>query len=236
MLAFDQWAYGKVTSTGYASNEIRFSLSSSWPSLKGMARDLTTSLPRWILASVAVAGITVRFWRHRSSTDGEKKTAARRDAHVGPCSSLVGWALGSLSQLQLDGVPDQWKPGRDWSVHRPRHPLLLAGDGSHCLARGVAPHATAPTPRMGPHRRPRRSGGAVVQFDVRRRHRQRRRWSRSWTRRPVPLDVARRTRRLGRHTAQGSNHPRGLRLDRVPPVLSAGRRRGPPPTGERDNQ
>ena len=82
LLAFDQWAYGRATSSGYSAGEISFSLSSIWPNLKGMSRQLTTSMPLWILASLALAWILVRWTRQRDARGSPQDRAARRDAAV----------------------------------------------------------------------------------------------------------------------------------------------------------
>jgi hypothetical protein len=92
ILAFDQWAYGRATSTGYSPGEITFSLSALWPNLKGMPKALTTSMPFWILAGCACVFIAVRFVRSRASAtfDEERRYVARRDAMVGLVLA-VGW-------------------------------------------------------------------------------------------------------------------------------------------------
>jgi len=92
VLAFDQWAYGKATATGYSPGEISFSLSALWPNLKGMPKHLTTSMPFWILAGLACVFIAVRFARARAGAafDEERRLAARRDAVVGLVLA-VGW-------------------------------------------------------------------------------------------------------------------------------------------------
>jgi hypothetical protein len=80
VLAFNQWAYGTATSSGYSAGEIRFSLSSLWPNLKGMPRQLTTSMPLWVLAALALVWIVVRVMRERDSRGSPESKSARRDA------------------------------------------------------------------------------------------------------------------------------------------------------------
>jgi len=84
VLAFDQWAYGNATSTGYSPGEITFSLSALWPNLKAMPIQLTTSMPFWTLAAVACVVITVQFARarHRDARGDEHRLVTRRDAMV----------------------------------------------------------------------------------------------------------------------------------------------------------
>jgi hypothetical protein len=82
VLAFDRWAYGKATSTGYANGEISFSFSSFWANLKGMPRYLTTSMPLWIVAALGAVWLLVRYVRHRTSDDS-LSDSTRRDAVVG---------------------------------------------------------------------------------------------------------------------------------------------------------
>lgn len=88
VLAFDAWAYGSATSTGYSAGEITFSLSSFWPNLKGMPGRLTTSMPMWLLAAAALVWIGVRLARSRQRPD--RRPAARRDALVAAVLA-AGW-------------------------------------------------------------------------------------------------------------------------------------------------
>jgi hypothetical protein len=89
VLAFDAWAYGKATSTGYSPGEITFSLSSLWPNLKGMPGQLTTSMPMWLLAAASLTWIVVRRVRARNRVDS-MSVSARRDAAVAAVLAL-GW-------------------------------------------------------------------------------------------------------------------------------------------------
>lgn len=89
VLAFDNWAYGSPTSTGYSSGEISFSFSSLWPNLKGMPRQLTTSMPMWIIAFAALVWICARYLRGRKSEDARFEGVGR-DASVGAVLAL-GW-------------------------------------------------------------------------------------------------------------------------------------------------
>ena len=93
VLGFDQWAYGSATSTGYSSGEITFSLSALWPNLKGMPAHLTTSMPLWILAAVAVVAITLRYLRARPSTRFPPERVDGRVATVLAAGWLGLWAL-----------------------------------------------------------------------------------------------------------------------------------------------
>lgn len=96
VLAFDSWAYGRATSTGYASGEITFSFSSFWSNLKGMPAYLTTSMPMWLLAVVALAWIAGRRWRLRATPDEIVRETVRRDALVAlvlACGWLGLWVL-----------------------------------------------------------------------------------------------------------------------------------------------
>ena len=92
VLAFDHWAYGKATSTGYSAGEITFSFSALWPNLKEMPRQLTTSMPFWIIAAITCIVITARYVRSRTtaSLDNGERIIARRDAMVGVVLA-AGW-------------------------------------------------------------------------------------------------------------------------------------------------
>jgi hypothetical protein len=90
VLAFNQWAYGSATSSGYSAGEITFSLSSLWPNLKGMPRQLTTSMPVWILAALALAWIVARWIRHRDTSGSPESKLARRDAVIASVLA-AGW-------------------------------------------------------------------------------------------------------------------------------------------------
>jgi hypothetical protein len=88
-LAFNAWAYGSATSTGYDPGEITFSLSSFWPNLKLMPAQLSSSMPVWIVAALAVLWIAGRGVRRRSSralTRGD----VSRDLAVASVL-VVGW-------------------------------------------------------------------------------------------------------------------------------------------------
>lgn len=87
--AFNEWAYGHATSTGYSAGEISFAWSAFLPNLKTLPRALAEAMPVWLLAAAGVVAIAVRWWRHRASTDPQRADA-RRDVAV--ASSLaVGW-------------------------------------------------------------------------------------------------------------------------------------------------
>ena len=87
VLAFNEWAYGHTTSTGYSAGEITFSWSSLWPNLRGMPSRLATSMPMWILALAALAWIAANVVRHRH---GVRRAVARRDATVAAVLG-AGW-------------------------------------------------------------------------------------------------------------------------------------------------
>ena len=87
--AFNLWAYGHATSTGYSAGEITFSWSALWPNLKGMPTQLTTSMPMWILAAVALTWIALRFAR-RGALSSAGSSVVRRDALVAVVLAL-GW-------------------------------------------------------------------------------------------------------------------------------------------------
>jgi hypothetical protein len=91
VLGFDKWAYGSTTSTGYSAGEITFSIKALWPNLKGMPKYLTSSMPFWILAFVAIVWIGVRAWRvRRGGLDETARASVQRDALVGAVLAL-GW-------------------------------------------------------------------------------------------------------------------------------------------------
>ena len=87
-LAFNAWAYGAATSTGYDPGEISFSLSAVWPNLKLMPEQLSSSMPVWILAAIAVLCVAAR-WVRRGSTSPARHDA-QRDAAVASVL-VVGW-------------------------------------------------------------------------------------------------------------------------------------------------
>jgi hypothetical protein len=111
LLAFNQWAYGGATSSGYSAGEISFSLSSFWPNLKGMPSHLTTSMPLWILAALAFAWILARWIRLRDSRGSAQGRLARRDVVIAlflGAGWLGLWALyltytWTVSQLSAPG-------------------------------------------------------------------------------------------------------------------------------------
>jgi hypothetical protein len=92
VLGFNEWAYGSATSTGYSSGEISFSLTALWPNLKGMPTQLTTSMPLWIPAFVALIWIVVRLGALTFTHSLESKHARCRDAAVATVLG-VGWLM-----------------------------------------------------------------------------------------------------------------------------------------------
>lgn len=75
--AFNLWAYGGVTSTGYSAGEISFSLSAIGPNLRTLPRDLAITMPAWVLAAVALGWVLVRWLRGRTL---ERRDAVEHDA------------------------------------------------------------------------------------------------------------------------------------------------------------
>jgi hypothetical protein len=88
-LAFNAWAYGGATSTGYDPGEITFSLSALWPNLKLMPSQLARSLPMWIVAALAVVWIAVSWIHHRTKASAARDTS-RRDVAIAAVL-VVGW-------------------------------------------------------------------------------------------------------------------------------------------------
>ena len=119
VLAFDAWAYGHATSTGYSPGEISFSLASLWPNLKGMPTQLTTSMPLWLLAAASCTWITVRLIRSRRR-GGPLTTEVRRDAAVAGVLA-VGWLALWLLYLNytwtVSMVGGHGGPGGGVTVH-----------------------------------------------------------------------------------------------------------------------
>jgi hypothetical protein len=90
VLAFNDWAYGNPTSTGYSSGEISFSLSSLWTNLKGMPKQLTGAMPLWLLAAIALGCIIVRLGLLAKEHDATIIEERSRDAIVATVLG-VGW-------------------------------------------------------------------------------------------------------------------------------------------------
>lgn len=119
VLAFDAWAYGKATSTGYSPGEITFALSSFWPNLKGMPRQLTTSMPMWLLAAASLVWIIVGLVRSRERVDSVAATA-KRDAVVAGVLALgwLGlWVLYLNYTWTVSMVSGNGGPGGGVTVH-----------------------------------------------------------------------------------------------------------------------
>jgi hypothetical protein len=74
MLAFNAWAYGSATSTGYSAGEITFSWSALWPNLRGMPWQLTQAMPLWLLAAISVVWVVVRALRAKRSGQSSRRT------------------------------------------------------------------------------------------------------------------------------------------------------------------
>jgi len=89
VLAFNDWAYGHATSTGYSAGEITFSLSAFWPNLKLMPDQLARALPLYLVAGVAMVAIVVTALRTRHAST-LARAAGRRDVVVGAVL-LAGW-------------------------------------------------------------------------------------------------------------------------------------------------
>jgi hypothetical protein len=89
VLAFNTWAYGHATSTGYSAGEITFSLSAFWPNLKLMPGQLLSAVPVYLVAAVATIAIVARaLWARRG--DAVVRLGVRRDLAVGAVLA-VGW-------------------------------------------------------------------------------------------------------------------------------------------------
>jgi hypothetical protein len=88
-LAFNDWAYGHATSTGYSAGEITFSLSAFWPNLRLMPGQLARALPLYVLAIVAVVAIVANWLRSRR-TSTLARSNGRRDIAVAAVL-LAGW-------------------------------------------------------------------------------------------------------------------------------------------------
>jgi hypothetical protein len=82
-LAFNVWAYGSATSTGYSAGEITFSLSALWPNLRLMPWQLTQSMPLWLLAAAGLVLLALTA-RQRGMRNG------RTDLAVGAVLA-TGW-------------------------------------------------------------------------------------------------------------------------------------------------
>ncbi len=90
-LAFNAWAYGSATSTGYDAGEITFSFSAFWPNLKLMPTQLLSSMPLWTLAAIAVISIGARWVRRRATTSPTRHDALR---DLAVASALAaGWLV-----------------------------------------------------------------------------------------------------------------------------------------------
>ncbi len=85
--AFDTWAYGHPTSTGYSPGEISFSLSALGPNLRSMPTQLLRSMPFFVLGVATLVAVATLWARGRGST---QVGAARRDAAVVGVLA-VGW-------------------------------------------------------------------------------------------------------------------------------------------------
>lgn len=79
VLAFDAWAYGRATSTGYRTGEISFSLASVGANLRAMPAQFTRAMPLWLIATSALGWIALRPVTHRASSE---RDARARDAVV----------------------------------------------------------------------------------------------------------------------------------------------------------
>jgi hypothetical protein len=88
-LAFNAWAYGGATSTGYDPGEITFSFSALWPNLKLMPSQLARSMPMWIVAALAVIWIAARWVHHRKEVSATR-SETRRDLVIAAVL-VVGW-------------------------------------------------------------------------------------------------------------------------------------------------
>jgi hypothetical protein len=89
VLAFNDWAYGHATSTGYSAGEITFSLSAFWPNLKLMPGQLFPAVPVYVISALAVVAIVIQWMRSRHATPA-RRSDARRDLVVAAVVT-AGW-------------------------------------------------------------------------------------------------------------------------------------------------
>ena len=115
VLAFDWWAYGSPTSTGYSDGEISFSISALWPNLTGMPKYLLASMPLAVLAATAFFWIIIRLSMTTSNAPREVAAARLRDATIGAILAVgwlgmwvlyltYPWTVTQMSGLQVDAV------------------------------------------------------------------------------------------------------------------------------------
>lgn len=115
VLAFDWWAYGSPTSTGYSVGEIRFSVSALWPNLTKMPKYLLTSMPLAVVAVVAFCWIIVRLSTTPSNAPAAVATERVRNATIGAILAVgwlamwllyltYPWTVAQLTGPQVDAV------------------------------------------------------------------------------------------------------------------------------------
>jgi hypothetical protein len=119
--AFDTWAYGHPTATGYSPGEISFSLSALGPNLRAMPIQLLRATPFFVLGAVTVVGVAVTWTRTRHGGAGR----ARRDVAVAGVLA-AGW-LG----LWLLYFTYTWTVGHVAPVH------AISPAGAGPVLRGV---------------------------------------------------------------------------------------------------
>jgi len=122
VLSFDRWAYGTATSTGYSPGEITFSWSSLVPNLRAMPRDLTTSMPMWLLAFGALVWIAFNLAARRG--ERPEATEAKRDAVIGAVLAS-GWLALWILYLSYTWTVGQASGG--FTVHVIRFYLPALG-------------------------------------------------------------------------------------------------------------
>ena len=115
VLAFDWWAYGSPTSTGYSDGEISFSVSALWPNLKGTPKYLLVSMPFAVVALAAFCWIIIRCSMTPSNAPKAVVAERLRNATIGAILAVgwlamwvlyltYPWTVTQMSGLQVDAV------------------------------------------------------------------------------------------------------------------------------------
>ena len=162
-LAFNAWAYGSATSTGYDAGEITFSFSAFWPNLKLMPTQLLSSMPLWTLAAIAVISIGARWVRRRATTSPTRHDASR-DLAVARALA-AGWLVLWIVYFTYTWTAQMAGRGPGGvSRHRPPHSFLSPRPGPHRAARHVGALETYGSAQL---ERPRRAAVARTLFLLR---------------------------------------------------------------------
>lgn len=171
ILAFNAWAYGSATSTGYSAGEITFSTSAIGSNLLSMPAQWTRSMPLWILATLVLLALYARAAWPSLAREG----SSRSDLVTGLAIGAGWWALWALYlaytwTVQAGGGPSGaavtvhlvrfYLPGLGpmallgaWAVVRTGRVLrlaLLAGALISALASFSAMAAAGPAGASGP--------------------------------------------------------------------------------------